>query len=117
MIPNTAGVSIMPIQSDFVKDHLNFPALDGILMANSLHYVKDKSGLISKIAKFLQPGGCFLFVEYDTDIPVPNWVPYPASFQSLAKLLAAAGFISAVRIGQRPSRYNRGTLYCALVKK
>ena len=117
MIPNIAGVSIKTIQSDFVKDPLNFPSLDGILMANSLHYVKDKTGFISKIAKFLQPDGCFLFIEYDTDRPVPTWVPYPLSFQSLAKLLAVAGFTSAVRIGQRPSRYHRGTMYCALIKK
>ena len=116
-IPNTVGISIKPIQSDFVKDPLNFPALDGILMANSLHYVKDKTGFITKIEKFLQPEGCFIIIEYDTDRPVPTWVPYPVSFQSLAKLLAIAGFTSAVRIGQRPSRYNRGTMYCALIKK
>ena len=116
-IPHTSGVSIKKVQADFVKAQLNLPALDGILMANSLHYVNDKTGFINKISKFLQQDGCFLFIEYDTDIPVPTWVPYPVSFQSLTKLLALAGFNSAVRIGQRPSRYNRGTMYCALIKK
>jgi ubiquinone/menaquinone biosynthesis C-methylase UbiE len=116
-IPNTVGISIKPVQSDFVNDRLNLPALDGILMANSLHYVKDKTAFISKITKFLQPDGVFLIIEYDTDRPVTTWVPYPVSFQSLTKLLAMAGFTSAVRIGQRPSRYNRGTMYCALIKK
>src|SRR5580704_11555383 len=39
-------VRIEPVWIDFVKHPLNFHDLDGILMANSLHYVKDKATLI-----------------------------------------------------------------------
>src|SRR5690348_818784 len=39
-MPN--GTSIIPLAADFIKDQLPLSALDGILMANSFHYVKDK---------------------------------------------------------------------------
>ncbi|MES1225815.1 MAG: class I SAM-dependent methyltransferase [Bacteroidota bacterium] len=116
-LPSNDKVSIRPVQSDFITDQFEFSNLDGILMANSLHYVKDKSAFIGKMIKYLKSGGCFLMVEYDTDKPVSTWVPYPTSFQTLKKIFAAAGFISAQKMNERPSVYNNGKMYSAIFTK
>ena len=109
------GVQLLPAQKDFVTDELALPPLDGVLMANALHYVKDKPLLIEKLKRALKTEGCFLIVEYDTDKPVPVWVPYPTSFSTLSRLFQSAGYRSVEKLGERPSRYGRGNLYAALI--
>lgn len=109
------GIRILSMQLDFVADALPMRDLDGILMANSLHYVRDKPALIGKLTGVLKPGGRFLVVEYDTDVPVPRWVPYPVSFQSLNRLFENAGYASVGKLGERPSVFGRANLYAALV--
>lgn len=103
-------------ESDFEKDDLSFTDLNGILMANSLHYVKDQPGFIKKIAGFLQATGCFLLIEYDTDIPNP-WVPYPLSFSSAKNIFMEAGFSFAQKIHEKRSAFGRANLYSMLIKK
>lgn len=100
-------VDIKTLQLDFVATELPFKHLDGILMANSLHYVRDKTALIHKLSECLQPDGCFLIVEYDTDTPVPHWVPYPVGFSSLQLLFLDAGYNSVERLGELSSVYGR----------
>ncbi|RRB04028.1 class I SAM-dependent methyltransferase [Larkinella rosea] len=109
------GVEVVPRQQDFVRDDLELPALDGILMANALHYVADKPGFLRKLSNYLKPGGRFLIVEYDTDQPVPTWVPYPVSFRSLTQLFKTVGYGSVEKLGERPSRYGSGNMYAALI--
>ncbi|HEY8967943.1 MAG TPA: class I SAM-dependent methyltransferase [Puia sp.] len=105
--------SIIPIRADFVKDPLELPKLHGILMANSLHYVKDKPALIKKLRSYMQEESLFLIVEYDTDKPVPTWVPYPISYDSLTRLFKD---YTTQKLGQRPSAYGRANMYAALVR-
>ncbi len=108
------GVEIKTLQLDFVSEKLPFQQLDGILMANSLHYVRDKTVLIQQLLECLQPDGQFLMVEYDTDMPVPQWVPYPLSFRSLQKLFAND---SVQHLGEHPSVYGRANMYAALISQ
>ena len=108
------GVDIRTLQLDFIAEKLPFQQLDGILMANSLHYVRDKATLIQQLSECLQPDGQFLVVEYDTDRPVPQWVPYPISFSSLQKLFADA---SVQHLGEHPSVYGRANMYAALISR
>jgi len=104
--------SIIPIRADFVKDPLDLPLLDGILMANSLHYVKDKPTLIQKLRSYMHPGSPFLIVEYDTDRPVPIWVPYPISYDSLTRLFKDH---TIQKLGERPSAYGRANIYAVVI--
>jgi hypothetical protein len=59
-------------------------------MANALHFVRDQTGFLERAGKWLKPHGCFLLVEYDTDLRNP-WEPYPLSFSTLQKTVCAIG--------------------------
>ncbi len=98
-----------PITADFEKDDLPLKDLDGILMANSLHYIKNKATLIKKLQTYMLPNAPFIILEYDTDTPVARWVPYPMSFASLKKF-----FPTAQKLAQHPSVYGRANIYAAI---
>lgn len=87
--------------------------LDGIVMANSLHYIEDKAGFFRDMKKYLTRNGRLLIVEYDTDQGNP-WVPYPISFESLKKLLREIGSREPELMTRVPSRY-QGQAYSALI--
>ncbi len=114
-LPNPNGIAIHTLQLDFVADTLPLPPLDGILMANSLHFVSDKITLLNKLTACLKPGGCFLIVEYDTDRPTPPWVPYPLSFQALQPFFVRHGLTSVQKLGERISAYRRANMYAAWI--
>ena len=109
------GVSILSRQVDFLSEELGLYHLDGILMANSLHYVKDKPAFLLGLKASLKPGASFLIVEYDTDRAVPTWVPYPISFASLQGLFHAAGYGGVQKLASQPSVYHSGDLYAAFI--
>ncbi len=106
------NTTIIPIKADFEKDLLALQDLDGILMANSLHYIKDKPVLLQKLKTYTRPGSPFLIVEYDTDKPVGSWVPYPLSYSSLTKLFTGRHI---EKLGERPSVYGRANIYAAVI--
>lgn len=112
---NPGDVDIRPLQLDFITTPLPWHNLDGILMANSLHFVSDKKLLIRQLSHHLKHAGNFLIVEYDTDKPVPQWVPYPVSFRSLQALFGRAGFTVVEKLGERTSAYGRANMYAAWV--
>lgn len=97
------------IQADLINDDLQLGALDGILMANSLHYVMDKPQLIRK---FNAPK--LLIVEYDTSRSNP-WVPYPIDYTTLEQLAASLDYY-IVKLATQPSRFG-GTMYSALLSR
>lgn len=107
--------TIITTHGDFVNDNLPTTPLNGILLANALHYAKDQPAFIKKAAAYLAPTGCFILVEYDTDISNP-WVPYPLSFTKLTKLFNSAGFTSIDKLSERPSLYGRAMIYSVQIK-
>jgi ubiquinone/menaquinone biosynthesis C-methylase UbiE len=101
---------------DFCKDALHLSDLDGILMANSIHFVEHKMALIHKLSKSMKEGGSFLIVEYDTDMP-NRWVPFPVSFSSLKKLFEAAGYSQVKKHSERPSAFRASPIYSAFISR
>jgi trans-aconitate methyltransferase len=113
-IPPGDAVSISTIQADFTRP-LPLPKLNGLLMANSIHYVNDKKNFLQQVKQYLHPGGRLLMVEYDMTRGNP-WVPYPLGFSAMQELLAASGFSAPEKIGERRSVYNRSTMYSCISK-
>jgi ubiquinone/menaquinone biosynthesis C-methylase UbiE len=89
-----------------VTGPLDLPELDGLVAANSLHYVPRERQVmvIQGLARRLRPGGRFVVVEYDVDRGNP-WVPHPFSFAAWERLAAAAGLIETRLMGRVPSRF------------
>lgn len=94
------------------NEPINLPTLDGAIMANSLHFQKNKEKTLSRIAGYIRPGGRFIVVEYDTDRG-NVWVPHPLSFRSWTKMAVQLGFGEPVLLDKYPGRFLNG-IYSAL---
>lgn len=91
------------ITADFSRA-LDIPPLDGIVMANSLHFFKDKEKILHQVSSYLKPNGILLIVEYNVDSGNP-WVPYPFSFETYCKLAPRANFSEPRLLAKVPSRF------------
>lgn len=89
--------------ADFTRP-LDLHGLDGIVMANSLHYVSDKQPLLERVHAMLRPGGRLIIVEYGADRGNP-WVPYPFTYAKWETMAARAGFKSTRLLKTVPSRW------------
>jgi ubiquinone/menaquinone biosynthesis C-methylase UbiE len=98
------------LQTDFTKK-AELPALDGLVMANSLHFIRNKERVVRLLRSYLKPGGRFLLVEYNTDRGNP-WVPHPLSFVTWVGLARQAGFERTELLSTVPSRF-LGEIYAA----
>lgn len=102
-------VSVEYIAADFTQK-LDLPPLDGIVMANSLHFVRQKEPVLQLVRGYLKPGGRLLLVEYNADRG-NMWVPYPLSYGTWEKL--ASSFSQTQLLARVPSRYF-GEIYSAM---
>jgi len=97
--------------ADFTKP-LALRDLDGVVMANSLHFVDEKRPVLALVRGYLKHGGRLLVVEYDSDRG-NDWVPHPLSFETWRDLASEAGFVETRKLATVPSRFLR-RIYSAL---
>jgi ubiquinone/menaquinone biosynthesis C-methylase UbiE len=110
------GVDMQAVVGDFRAD-LAMPSLDGLIAANSLHFVAhaDQPAVIARLARHLKPGGVFVVVEYDTDSG-NRWVPFPFAARSWPTLAQAAGLVEPRHLARVPSRF-LGGIYSACAQR
>jgi ubiquinone/menaquinone biosynthesis C-methylase UbiE len=85
---------------------LVLPLLDGIVMANALHFQRGQDAVVRSLRGYLRPGGRLLIVEYNIEsanFAVPHPVPYPR----WERLAGEAGFEHTELLARRPSRFLR----------
>lgn len=106
------GDDVIAIRADFSKA-LALPEapVDGMLFANSLHFVADPGVVLKRLVGLVKPGGRVVVVEYDRRSASP-WVPYPISSDRWPDLAADAGLVNP-RITKRRKSMYAGELYVA----
>ncbi len=109
-----SGTSIVTHVGDFTSPPWPFGSLDGVMLANALHYVRDQPAFLQLCGAAMQVPRRFLIVEYDTDEP-NRWVPYPVSRRTLEDLFTDAGSATIQWLGSRPSIYRRAPIYAAMI--
>lgn len=105
------GVSVEYLEADFTRK-LSLPPLDGVLMANALHFVRAKGPMLELVRSYLRPGGRLLLVEYNADRG-NMWVPYPLAYPTWEALSQRHGFVQTRLLATTPSRFLR-EIYAAL---
>jgi len=105
-------VSVHYRAADFTGP-LDLPLLDGIVMANALHFLPErkKDGMVRAMRELLRPEGRLVLVEYNTDHG-NLWVPHPLSYPTWAELARRGGFSRNRRLASVPSRF-LGEIYSA----
>ena len=106
------AVTVATLTGDFERpmDLADGP-FDGLLAANSLHFVRNPAATLARLGPLLSPGARVIVVEYDADRGNP-WVPHPFSFGTWESIAESAGLTGTRLIGRVPSRF-LGAIYAA----
>jgi ubiquinone/menaquinone biosynthesis C-methylase UbiE len=106
------GVAIRKVLGDLRTSSLRLPSVNGILLANSLHFIQDQHLFLRRL---LSVTDCFLIVEYERSKPSP-WRPYPVGFERLIQLFGQTGVTRVEKLATRRSRFG-GTMYSAFAER
>jgi ubiquinone/menaquinone biosynthesis C-methylase UbiE len=104
-------INVKYFNADYTQP-LDLPPLDGVVMANSLHFQQDKESVLSLIQNYLLPGGRLILVEYNLD-QGNTWVPYPLSYKTWEMMARRHGFARTRLLARRPSRF-MGEIFSAV---
>jgi ubiquinone/menaquinone biosynthesis C-methylase UbiE len=97
------GQRVHYLKADFTQA-LELPPLDGIVIANALHFRRDPASIVRQMCRYLNIGGRVLVVEYNVD--TGNFaVPRPLPFSRWEALARECGFVHTQLLMTRPSRF------------
>ena len=83
---------------------IDLPELDGIVMANALHFQPQPKPIVQLLKSYLRPHGRFILIEYNVE-QGNSAVPYPVSYRMWEELAARCGFTRTQLLMTRPSRF------------
>lgn len=114
-----AAAHVIPVVADLFQP-LELPdlapgGLDGLLVANTLHFFPDPAVVLARLVAWLRPGGRAVVVEYDGR-RASRWVPYPIARVQLPEIVRRAGLSPPTITATKPSAYG-GTLYVAATER
>ena len=105
--------SLHLLHADF-KEPLSIPPLDGLLMANALHFVKDgqKARVLEDLSKKLKPAGKIIIIEYNTSRS--NYaVPFPLNEDKFLELALQVRLQKPQIVSKAPSSF-LGEMYAGI---
>ncbi len=105
--------NVMTLQQDFTQP-LDLPALDGFVMANALHFVKDskKRVVLNQLTSLLKPGGRAIIIEYNARRD--NFaVPHPLDEKGFVELASEVGLVD-VHIAAKVASSFMGEMYAGV---
>jgi ubiquinone/menaquinone biosynthesis C-methylase UbiE len=105
------NVLVRQIRADFTEP-LPLGPLDGMVVANSLHFARDQALVLRSLVRSLRRGGRFVLVEYDAEAG-NRWVPHPIPSRRWPDLAERAGLRETRALHRVPSRF-LGAIYSAL---
>jgi SAM-dependent methyltransferase len=108
------GTQLYTITADYTHP-LDLPPLEGLVMANALHFQRNKDKVLQHIHSYLRPDGRLILVEYNVDRG-NVWVPYPLSYATWKNLADRHGFGGTRLLHTRPSSFLH-EIYSALTFK
>jgi SAM-dependent methyltransferase len=83
---------------------LDLPQLDGVVMANTLHFYRAPAPIVRAVMSYVRPEGRLIVVEYGVDRG-NVWVPHPFSFAAWEDIAARCGLIGVRLLHTVPSRF------------
>jgi len=115
LVPET-GIDVVPVVGD-LADPFDLPGepsggLDGMLLANALHFVANADVVLANLVRRVRRGGRVVVIEYDRRT-ASRWVPHPVTPDRLAVLAARAGLSAPIITARRESSFG-GELYVAV---
>jgi ubiquinone/menaquinone biosynthesis C-methylase UbiE len=108
------GLTVHYKEGDLTRP-LDMPVLDGLVIANALHFFKRKEDVIELLKSYLRPNGRFIVVEYNTDRG-NHWVPHPFSYKRWNETAGRIGFAHTELLATVPSSF-LGEIYSAVSYK
>lgn len=115
-LPLKGAIPIEVTEGDFNRP-FDMPELDGIVLANTLHYAADPVAALKNMVQHLKADGSFILVEYETSTPLPPWIPFPIPFEKFKDIAKAAGLTEPIKIGKAPSNYGHDHMYAVYCEK
>lgn len=108
---------VQTVVADFTVMHslAELGPFDGLLFANSLHFVRDPLPVLRQWVSLLRPGGVLIIIEYNA-ARGNGAVPHPFRDERCLQLMDDVGLQRAQIVNREPSSF-MGEIYTATARK